>query len=147
MTRMFAGMVLFAFLGRAGFAQTAAAPVAFEVADVRVSPHRAFPFMDGGDQRGDRYIVKQATMADLIAAAYGVDIANVQGGPSWLETDRFDIVAKAPLKTPKDTLKLMLQALLTERFGLGMHKGSMPMPAYVLTAPKGKLKMTQGDGG
>ena len=147
MVRMFAGMVLFALLSSAGFAQTAAAPVAFEVADVRVSPHRAFPFLEPGSERGDRYIVRQATIVDLIATAYGVDVANVQGGPSWLEMDRFDIVAKAPKDTPKDTLKLMLQALLAERFGLVMHKGSVPMPAYVLSAPKGKLKMTQGDGG
>src|ERR1700733_1482135 len=147
MVRMFAGMVLFALLSSAGFAQTAAAPVAFEVADVRVSPHRAFPFLEPGSERGDRYIVRQATIVDLIATAYGVDVANVQGGPSRLEMDRFDIVAKAPKDTPKDTLKLMLQALLAERFGLVMHKGSVPMPAYVLSAPKGKLKMTQGDGG
>jgi uncharacterized protein (TIGR03435 family) len=150
MMRWFSGVALFAFLSGVGFGQStpdAAAPAAFEIADVRVSPHRAFPFMDGPSQRGDRYIVKQATIVDLIANAYGVDVANVTGGPSWLETDRFDIVAKAPLKAPSATQKLMLQALLAERFGLKMHKGSMPMPAYVLTAPKGKPKMTQGDGG
>jgi uncharacterized protein (TIGR03435 family) len=147
MARIFGGVVWLALLSSAGFAQTAAAPVTFEIADVRVSPHRTFPFLEPGSQRGDRYIIRQATIVDLVATAYSVDVANVQGGPSWLEMDRFDIVAKAPLKMPKDTLKLMLQALLAERFGLVMHKGSVPMPAYVLSAPKGKLKMTQGDGG
>jgi uncharacterized protein (TIGR03435 family) len=52
--------------------------------------------MEGGFLRGDRYILRQATMVDLIAAAYGMDASNVQGGPIWLETDRFDITAKAP---------------------------------------------------
>ena len=158
MMRMFAGVALVAMMSGAVVAQDApaagpppgvgAAPAAFEIVDVRVSPHRAFPFAEGPVQRGDRYIVKQATMVDLIAAAYGVDAANVQGGPSWLETDRFDIVAKAPLKTTKDTQKLMLQALLADRFGLVMHKGSVPMPAYVLSVGKsGKPKMKQADGG
>jgi uncharacterized protein (TIGR03435 family) len=146
MMRMFVGVALIAMLSGLVLAQDGAAPVAFEIADVRVSPHRAFPFMDGPSLRGDRYIVQQATIVDLIAAAYGVDAANVQGGPSWLETDRFDIVAKAPQKTPKDTQKLMLQALLAERFGLVMHKGSVPMPAYVLSVGKGgKPKMKEGE--
>jgi uncharacterized protein (TIGR03435 family) len=35
-------------------------------------------------------------MLDLISTAYGLDPSNVQSGPPWLETDRFDIVAKAP---------------------------------------------------
>src|SRR5277367_3183738 len=106
MMRMFAGVALFAMLSGPMLAQDVAAPVAFEIADVRVSPHRAFPFMDGPSMRGDRYVVQQATMADLIANAYGGDVSNVQGGPSWLEMDRFDIVAKAPLKTPSATQKL-----------------------------------------
>ena len=146
MMRVLAGVALFVVLSGPVLAQDGGAPAAFEIADVRVSPHRAFPFVDGPSQRGDRYVVKQATIVDLIAAAYGVDAANVTGGPSWLETDRFDIVAKAPLKASKDTQKLMLQALLAERFGLVMHKGSVPMPAYVLSAPKGKLKMKESDG-
>jgi uncharacterized protein (TIGR03435 family) len=146
MMRMFAGVVLLACLSSAGFTQTAADPVAFEIADVRVSPHRAFPFLEPGSLRGDRYFIRQATVVDLIATAYGVDAANVQGGPSWLEMDRFDIVAKAPLQTPSATLKLMLQALLAERFGVVMHKGSVPMPAYVLSGPKGKPKMKQSEG-
>src|SRR5271168_533786 len=90
----------------------------FEIADVHVSPHRTFPFMDGGMLRGDRYNLRQATMVDLISTAYGVDAKSVQGGPPWLETNRFDIVAKAPPGTPPATLKLMLKALLADRFKL-----------------------------
>ena len=84
-------------------------------------------------------------MVDLIAAAYGLDSTNVQGGPIWLETDRFDIIAKAPPTTSKDTLKLMLQSLLAERFNLVIHTGSAPMPAYVLTVGKGKPKLKEAD--
>jgi uncharacterized protein (TIGR03435 family) len=49
-----------------------------------------------------------ATMVDLIRIAYGVDANRVFGGPSWLEWDRFDVIAKAPQSTPAATIKLML---------------------------------------
>jgi uncharacterized protein (TIGR03435 family) len=80
-------------------------------------------------------------MLDLIATAYGLDASNVQGGPSWLETDRFDVIAKAPPTTSPATLKLMLRSLLADRFKLVTHNGSVPMPAFVLTAGKGPPKM------
>ena len=86
--------------------------------------------------RGDRYILRQATMVDLIATAYGVDASNVQGGPIWLETDRFDVIAKVPATTTPATAKLMLRSLLQDRFQLVIHNGSKPMPAFVLTTGK-----------
>src|SRR5271163_2378015 len=96
MMRVFAGVALLALLCRPVFGETADTRPTFDVADVHVSPHRSFPFPDGGALHGDRYVLRQATMLDLIAAAYGLDDTNVQGGPIWLETDRFDVVAKAP---------------------------------------------------
>ena len=45
--------------------------------------------------------------------------------PKWVETDRFDIEATAPLHATKDQHRLMMQALLTERFGLRLH---LPLP-------------------
>jgi uncharacterized protein (TIGR03435 family) len=84
-------------------------------------------------------------MLDLIAYAYGLDPSLVQGGPIWLETDRFDVIAKTPPKTSKETLKLMMKSLLAERFSLVTHTGSKPMPAWVLTVGKGKAKLKEGD--
>jgi uncharacterized protein (TIGR03435 family) len=143
--RAFAGVILLALLFGPVFAQAADTPPAFEAADVHVSPHRTFPFVEGGVLRGDRYVFRQATMVDLIAAAYGVDASNVQGGPIWLETDRFDVIAKAPATTPPATLKLMLQSLLADRFKLVLHTGSEPMPAFVLTTGKGKPKLKEAE--
>ena len=54
----------------------------------------------------------------LIKTAYGVDPETVVGGPSWLESDRFDVIAKALPATPAETVNLMLQELLTDRFKL-----------------------------
>jgi uncharacterized protein (TIGR03435 family) len=112
-------------------------PPAFEAADVHVSPHRMFPFFEGGRLRGDRYVLRQATMVDLITTAYGVDAGNVQGGPIWLETDRFDITGKVPATTSPVTAKLMLRSLLQDRFKLVLHNGSKPLPAFVLSTGKG----------
>jgi uncharacterized protein (TIGR03435 family) len=84
-------------------------------------------------------------MLDLIAYAYGLDPDMVQVGPIWLETDRFDVIAKVPPKTSKETLKLMVRSLLAERFSLVTHKGSKPMPAWVLSVGKGKAKLKEGD--
>jgi uncharacterized protein (TIGR03435 family) len=121
---------------------------AFEAADVHVSPYRRTPFMYGNVLQGDRYMLHQATMVDLIATAYGVDASTVQGGPIWLERDRFDVIAKAPATTPPATVKLMLRSLLADRFKLVLHNGSQPLPAFVLTAGKGppKLKPAEAAG-
>src|SRR6202020_3529564 len=91
------------------------------------------------------YFLTQATMVDLIATAYGVDAANVHGGPTWLERDHYDIRAKVPPGTTPDDIKLMLRTLLADRFHLVVKTGTAPMPTYILSAGPGKPKMTQSD--
>jgi uncharacterized protein (TIGR03435 family) len=137
---MFRAAAGFVLLTGVAFAQSA--PV-FDVADVHVSARSTNPYMTGGVLRGTRYDIRRATMVDLISTAYGVDGDKVAGGPSWLDTDRFDIIAKAPNSTSPETLKLMLQALLAERFKLVVHKDTKPMPAFVLSVGKGKPKLKE----
>jgi uncharacterized protein (TIGR03435 family) len=130
-------------------AKTPGSPAKFEIADIHPSPRRRYPFFDGGFLVNGRYLLRQATLVDLIATAYGQkDSTFVHGGPSWLEWDRWDVIAKVPPGTTEASAKEMLQSLLTERFGLVVHTGSAPMPAYVLTAPTGagKLKVSDGSG-
>ena len=122
-------------------------PVKFEIADIHPSPRRRYPFFDGGFLVNGRYLMRQATLVDLIATAYGQkDSSYVHGGPSWLEWDRWDVIAKVPAGTTEDAAKQMLQSLLAQRFGLVVHTGSAPMPAYVLTAPTGAGKLKESDG-
>jgi len=86
-------------------------------------------------------------MVDLISSAYSVDLEKVLGGLSWLETDRFDILAKAPTSVTTATTKLMLRSLLADRFKLVIHNEDKPMNAWVMTAAKpGQLKESQGGG-
>jgi uncharacterized protein (TIGR03435 family) len=111
----------------------------FEAADVRVSPHSENNFnlfMRGPQTRAGRYEIRTATMADLIGAAYGVDVDKVYGGPNWLELDRFDVTAKLPAGSMRDQQKAMLRTLLAERFHLVAHADSKPLPAYIMTVGK-----------
>src|SRR5215470_8833907 len=88
------------------YGQTSEKLPSFEVADVHPSPKNPNPNVQslGGFARGGRYQFRNATMLDLIANAYSIDLEKVVGGPFWLETDRFDILAKAPLSvTPANT--------------------------------------------
>ena len=128
-------------LSRISVAQAPAAQPKFELSDVHPSPHVTFPFMDGGNLHGDRYVLHQASVAEMIASAYKTDVTNVQGGPTWLEMQRFDIQAKAAPGTSEDNLKLMLKSLLADRFHLMIHNGAAPMPAFILAAGKDKPKM------
>jgi uncharacterized protein (TIGR03435 family) len=124
-----------------------AAPPAFEIADVHSSAHTTTPYFTGGRLRGDRYLLHNATLVDMISLAYGIDRDNVLSGPAWLDLDRFDVSARAPRSTSPDDIKLMLQALLSDRFKLVAHNGNHPIPSYVLRVDKGGLKMKQADEG
>ena len=139
-------LVLFAILSIASHAQTPAAAKSFVIADVHRSPFTSNPFMHGNSLQGDRYFLTQATMAELIATAYGVDVANVHGGPTWLERDHYDIRAKVPPATTQADIKPMLRALLVDRFHLVVTTGTAPMPTYVLSSGSGKPKMTESEG-
>ena len=143
---MRAALALFALLSVSSLAQTPAMPKSFLIADVHPSPFSANPFMHGDTVQGDRYFLTQATMIDLIANAYGVDGRSVQGGPPWLERDRFDLRAQVPARTTPEDLKLMLRGLLAERFHLVVKTGTAAMPTYLLTAGPGKPKMTEAEG-
>jgi uncharacterized protein (TIGR03435 family) len=121
----------------------------FEVADVHVSAPAANSRMRGGGIRAGVYQIQMATMLDLIKAAYSVDADKIVGGPSWLELDRYDVFAKAPNSTSLDSARLMLQALLTDRFKLVLHADSRPLPGFALTVARGgtpKLKKADGSG-
>ncbi len=135
------------------FAAQAQTPVnapKFDAADVSIRTHTGTTSqtgMTGGVLRGGRYDLRNATMLDLIATAYAITDRNlIVGGPAWLERDRFDIAAKAPQGTPPDSLKLMLQDLLSDRFKLVFTNESQPMAGHVLTLGKEKHKLREASG-
>ena len=80
----------------------------------------------------DRLSGKNWTLKDLIAAAWRVERYQVSGGPRWLDSDEFDIDARAGGPVSGDQLERMLQALLKERFHLSLHSESKEVRVYAL---------------
>lgn len=138
-----------ALLASAAWCQSSPIP-AFDIADIHPSPREQWVKkptnnMQGGFLLAGRYELHRATMLDLIRTAYSLDAEKIYGGPSWLDYDRFEVIAKAPPDTRPETLRLMLQSLLADRFKLVVKMDTRPMPAYVLSMGKDKAKMKASD--
>jgi uncharacterized protein (TIGR03435 family) len=96
--------------------------------------------------------VECVSLRDYIRGAYGsygfgrnpnVRPPRVLGGPDWVDTERYDIVAKAPAETGLDEMYgPMMRALLEDRFGLKIHSEIRELPVYALTAVRGGAKLT-----
>src|SRR3954452_22639514 len=98
-------------IGMISVACWAAGGPAFDIADVHVSPRADWVkdvnhAMQGGFLARDRYQIRRATMLDLIRTAYDIDADKILGGPAWLDYDRYEVVAKAPLGTRAEALRL-----------------------------------------
>ena len=152
MKRPILGPILVSCACSPAFGQATEAAPKFEIADVQVSAKPTGSmgmgmnqFARTGPVRGGRYEVKTASMVDLIRIAYGFDMDKILGGPSWMEMDRFDVIAKVPTESTPETQKLMLQSLLEDRFKLKTHKENKPLPTYALTVGK-KPQLKEADG-
>jgi len=133
-------------LGVASFGQTAPISPTFEVADIHVGQPTQNAQMRSSFS-GGRFEVHNATMVDLISTAYDIEAESVYGGPSWLESDRFEIVAKAPARSSQAERMQMLQALLADRFKLAVHKEDKALDVFALTAGKKVLLKPAEAGG
>ena len=114
----------------------------FEVASLKPSP----PGGRGGgirpQQGGERYVATNVPLRLLIMVAYRVKTDQVVGGPDWMNTDTFDMNAKAEKPSSVEDLHLMLQNLLAERFKLRFHRETKELPVYVLAVDKNGPKVT-----
>src|SRR5204862_2316676 len=72
------------------------------------------------------------TTAMLVRFAYDLPGFQVVGGPPWVESDHFDVVATAAANTSMDQKRLMLRRLLTDRFQLAAHAETRDLPVYAL---------------
>lgn len=153
----FAGASLLLLVGPAAFAQSRADTLEFEVADIRqnVSGDNQ---TQGGILAGGQFSVRNATLKSLLGFAFVPahqrfrDIL-IAGAPSWVDTDRFDIVAKAPPGTParqcffsnycypEASHARMLRTLLEKRFKLVTHVEQRPMSVSALVLSKNPRKL------
>ena len=96
-----------------------------------------------GGLRGNQYEVHNATLVYFIAIAYSIDPDHLIGGPAWLDTALFDVIASTSSESPKP----MLQGLLADRFHLTVHDAAKSFPQHVLTAgPRPRLTKSASSG-
>lgn len=120
-----------------GAALLSHAQTKFEAASVK-------PSDPASAQRGTvvdpgRFAATGVALIDLIRYAYGFDSlasqSQVSGGPSWIATNRFDILATSK---GQPTLE-MLKALLEERFKVKAHVESREQPVFLMLPERKEL--------
>jgi uncharacterized protein (TIGR03435 family) len=127
----------------AAFAQTSGGPAEFEVASVKVNTVGANEAWRGRENVGNTpatLTMQNVRLRTAMAWAYRVQGAQISG-PTWLESERYDIFAKAASAVGEEQIRLMLQKLLADRFKLTFHRNTREMSAYVLVVAKGGLKV------
>jgi uncharacterized protein (TIGR03435 family) len=144
MRTLFQGLILTSMLSVCS-AQTAPPP--FEVTTIR--PNRSGDAQGGAFFEPGRFVAKNATVKMLIAYAYAVKDFQISGGPSWMDSERFDITAKEdesvsvdrqklPWKQYREQLDLMVQAMLADRFHLRVvHQPKEASILALVKAPSG----------
>jgi uncharacterized protein (TIGR03435 family) len=95
-------------------------------------------------QGANRFVEKAYTLKLLIAAAYDLNPRTISGGPGWIESDHYDIVAVTPgqVRPTHDEQMSMLRALLSDRFKLGFHREEKVFSIYELKVAKSGPKLT-----
>jgi uncharacterized protein (TIGR03435 family) len=97
----------------------------------------------------ERFAINSITTKALIAYAYDVREFEVSGGPSWVGTEEYDIVAKPQGEASNARILAMAKNLLAERFNLTLHHESKEMPVLALTVAKvgPRLHRSEAKGG
>jgi uncharacterized protein (TIGR03435 family) len=97
----------------------------------------------GPDGRVQLVVATNVTARQLLRFAFspepqagqvniGQDLLDIENAPGWVDFDRYDLIAKAPMRATRSQLKEMLQSLLIERFKVTAHRGSKEVPIYAL---------------
>jgi len=102
----------------------------FEAASVKL--HRSGERTRNAILPGGRYSATNVPLRMMIRSAYGIQDFQLVGGPGWLATDGYDIVAKAATDAPPDRLFAMVRTLLEDRFRLVVHRETRTLPIYAL---------------
>lgn len=96
---------------------------------------------------GGRLAASNVTLRFLIKIAYNLRDDQIDGGPAWLASKRFNVEGKSepPVAAGgqelKTAIRLRLQSLLEERFQLKLTESSKEMPVYFLVIAKSGPKM------
>lgn len=119
---------------------------AFEVATVKPTPP--------DDYRGARlfkmpsahqFIARNYPVRMLIGVAFNLPLRAISGGPEWIDSDHYDIVAGTlgEAKPTIDEQMSMLQKLLADRFNLTFHREKKEFSIYAITVANNGSKLKQ----
>ena len=140
MTRLRLAVVAVVILGARVLGQaqqpnvaTAALPT-FDAASVKTPDPRTPPILDLRFYP-NRFVAMRMTLSNLIEQAYDILPREVVGGPEWVRAERFDVTATTASDVSLAQMKLMLQALLADRFQLQLERETTTGTVYRLTAP------------
>ncbi len=130
-------IAVFSFAAMPLLPQTSPAPKpSFDVVSIRPSAPNLG--IRGGGPRGNRYSMSGATLRMLLQNAYqrpstGGLVSQIQiiGGPSWIDSDRYDIQATVDCSggvLSREQAQLMVQSMLEDRFQLRAHMETRELP-------------------
>ncbi len=113
----------------------------FTTAEIRLAPATENPMLPRLLPGQNRFEMHGATMLDLVSTAWDVVPQRVAGGPSWLATNKFDVVATGPAGVTREQANAMLKTLLADRFKLVAHEDTRPLAGFAPTLAKGGAKL------
>ncbi len=146
MRLLLTGWLVLAFATAQPAAQAAdQASLAFEVASVKLHTTSGINERSGIEETPGLIRAENLPLKMLIQIAY--EVRNYQfSGPSWLDSVRYDVVAKPPAGYTRSQFRSMLQVLLTDRFKLAVHHESKQIGAYELIVGRSGLKLQESTG-
>lgn len=120
-------------------------PLTFDLAAIKPTP---------SDQQGgivhqlpgnQTYEIIGAPLRVIMTVAYTVTDRQIAGGPEWINSQRWNIQAKADRRGTSDEMHAALAKLLEDRFQLKLKHETRDLPCYLLTVDKQGVKMPVHD--
>jgi uncharacterized protein (TIGR03435 family) len=114
----------------------------FEAASVK--PNRSGLEAQSSHITPGRLTVENMTLQNIVKSAYRIhQDQQLHGGPNWINSERFDIVATAGENVDREQIFVMLQTLLADRFKMTVHKESVEESVYLLLPAKNGPKVQE----
>ncbi len=116
--------------------------LAFEVASVKRNTSGRDGESHSGPPETIGFKAGNMSLRMLLEIAYKVKESQITGGPGWIDSDRYDIEARPPEGAiSADRSRLMLQALLEDRFRLVLRRETRTISVYALNAGSGGIRL------
>ena len=121
-----------------------ASPSEFEVASIKLVEHPVPLHAVSLNINHGTLTMDAAALRQMIGLAYGIQRVRVLGGPSWLDSDLYDVVAKGEKSDASpDEIRAMLQTLLADRFQLKIHRETKVLTVYSLEVGRNGSKLNE----